>query len=148
MQPWWERYKPAAPARVHLLLAALTWTVVGGALLTFGVSWVVVDPIPRWPFWVGLVIAGGIVKARLVMSRAAKRIVRRIRERGDGRCVGGFFAIQTWLLVAVMILGGRLLRQNVLPSHAVGLMYTLVGVALLLGAVHLWGAWAERDAVA
>lgn len=147
MRPWWETYKPAAPAQVHLLLAALTWTVVGGFLCTLGVSWVVVDPIPRWPWWLGLAIVGGVLKARFILSRAARRIVTRIRERGDGRCVGGFFALRTWLLVGVMIVSGRIVRQTVLPSHGVGLLYTLVGVALVLAAVQLWSAWAHRDAV-
>ncbi|NOY43955.1 MAG: hypothetical protein GXP50_00665, partial [Deltaproteobacteria bacterium] len=37
--PAWERWKPAAPARVHLLAAALLWTGVGVGLGTAGAVW-------------------------------------------------------------------------------------------------------------
>lgn len=145
MRPWWERYKPAASVRTHLLLATATWMLVGLMLTARGAAWVAGDPIPYWPAWIALAIIGGVLKARYVLSRVAERAVKRIQERGDGRCVGGFFAVKSWLLVIVMIAGGRLARETILPSHGVGLLYTLVGVALLLGSIKLWRLSARRE---
>ena len=42
-----------------------------------------------------------------------------------------------------MIIAGRLMRGSPAPRIIVGLIYTAVGTALLLGARRLWSAWHE-----
>ena len=39
MREWLSTHKPAASARNHVLLAALTWTLVGLGLLSAGTFW-------------------------------------------------------------------------------------------------------------
>ncbi len=139
--------KPAAPARVHLLLAASLWTVVGVVLAAVGSRWT----LAARPRFVALLmtaaVAVGVVKAALVLRKVAARIAARIRARGDGRCVGGFLSPRSWLLVAVMSVGGRLLRGSGLPMEAVGLLYLAVGVALASASIRLWRAYLlERTA--
>ncbi len=137
--------KPAAPARVHLLLAALLWTTVGVVLAAVGARWTL-GAEPR--FMVLLMAAAvvvGVLKAIFVLGRVAARIAERIRQRGDGRCLGGFLSPRSWLLVAVMSVGGRLLRSSGLPHAVVGLLYLAIGVALAAGSLRLWRAfWRER----
>ncbi len=141
MFEWIRSYKPAAPARVHLLLAAMLWSIVGGAMLAFGIKW-----LADWGSgYVWLVAVGaaalGLLKARVVLREAADRIVTRIRERGDGRCLGGFLSPKTWLFVLLMIAGGRVLRSGLLPAAAAGFIYAAVGAALLWASRRLWRAW-------
>jgi hypothetical protein len=141
MFEWMRAYKPAAPARVHLLLAAVLWSVVGGVMLAFGVKW-----LAAWRSgYVWAVLAAalivGLVKARFVLRPSADRIVTRIRERGDGRCLGGFLSPKTWLFVLLMIAAGRVLRSGLLPSAAAGFIYAAVGAALLWASRRLWRAW-------
>ena len=141
-----EVFKPAAPVRWHLFLAAMLWSVVGTLLLFFGARWVLGA---GWPFaglFILAALAAGTAKARLVLDRTARRIVDRIRSRGDGRCLGGFLSVRTWLFVGVMAGGGRMLRGGVLPRGVVGLIYVAVGAALLLGARHPWRAWHNEQA--
>lgn len=145
MSEWREAYKPAAPARLHLLLAAGMWTGVGALLLVFGVRWVLPAESRYVPLWLGLAVAGGCIKARFVLRRSAQRIIARIKSRGDGRCIGGFLSWRTWLLVALMVIGGRVLRRGLLPEAVVGLIYVLVGTALLLAAAQLWNAGLKWD---
>jgi hypothetical protein len=83
----------------------------------------------------------GALKARFVLKRAAERIVRRIQARGDGRCLGGFVSVRSWLLVAGMMGAGYLLRHGLLPHNVVGLIYVAVGTALLLASAVIWRAW-------
>jgi hypothetical protein len=143
-----EEYKPAASARTHLLLAALLWTVVGGMLLLFGMRWSIRAAIPYVWLLLALAIAAGVFKALFVLECTARRTIDRIRERGDGRCIGGFLSIRTWLFVGLMMLVGYLLRHSALPRAIVGLIYTAVGTALLVAARRLWGAWYERAGTA
>jgi hypothetical protein len=141
---WFQKYKPAAPARVHLLLAALMWTAVGGALLFFGIRWALVGRMPHVRLLLAVAATAGLAKARWVLWRAAGRIVERIKQRGDGRCLGGFVSWRTWLLIILMITAGRLLRGGLLPSPVVGLIYAAVGTALLAGSFRVWLAWGQR----
>ncbi len=141
-RPWIETMKPGAPARVHLLAAALMWSAVGVALLAFGALWAHQVRTGLTPWLLLAAAVGGVVKARLVLDRGGRRIAERIRTRGDGRCIGGFLSARTWALVAVMMAAGRLLRTGVVARHIVGLLYVLVGTGLLVASRVLWRAWA------
>jgi hypothetical protein len=143
---WVERHKPAAAVRAHLVLAGLMWTVVGAALVGFGSRWLWQLPTPSAPWLAMLAVAIGIFKSRFVLDRAARRMVDRILEHGDGRCLGGFLSLRSWALVVVMAGGGRLLRGSHLARGLLGFLYLAVGTALLLSSRVAWQAWrAERD---
>jgi len=138
-------YKPAAAARTHVLLAAVTWTVVGSVLATFGVVWALGSPLPYGAALLAVAIAAGMGKAWFVLRPAADRIVARIWARGDGRCLGGFVSWRSWLFIVVMMAGGRIARGS-MPVHSpargiLGVVYAGVGAALVVAAVRLWGAW-------
>ena len=136
--PW---MKPAAPARIHLLLAAVMWTLVGTGLFVFGARWVL-SGAPRWaPALLAGAIIIGLLKAIFVLRRTAIRTIERIRARGDGRCLGGFLSPASWLLVVVMIVGGRFLRTSPLPHTVVGTIYVAVGTALFVASCRVWGAF-------
>ena len=145
MTGWHENLKPRASSRFQLLLAGLMWSVVGCALLAFGSSWIS-DSVSRGTFALLLVaaLALGAAKSRFILDRAAGKIVIRIGERGEGRCAGGFLSLRSWLLVAVMIAGGRLLRGGILPSAAVGTLYAAIGTGLLLSSRLAWSAFIRK----
>ncbi len=135
-----HRYKPAARARTHLLAAALVWTVVGTALAGVGLHWCL-GAASVWPaVLIAAGIAAGIVKARLVLVRAADRNADRVLARGDGRCLFGFLSWRGWLLVPAMMALGYALRHSPLPRPVVGLIYVAIGCALLAGSAPLWRA--------
>jgi hypothetical protein len=143
---WVEKYKPAAAVRAHLLLAGLMWTVVGAALVGFGGRWLWQLPTLAAPWLAALAVVIGAFKARFVLDRAARTIADRIRERGDGRCLGGFLSVRSWALVAAMAAGGRLLRGSHVGRGLLGVLYVAVGTALLLSSRVAWRAWREaRD---
>ena len=135
--------KPAASARLHLLLAATMWTVVGSMLTYFGARWTLSGKAAYAPapLLLALATALGALKARYVLDRSARRIAERIGARGDGRCLGGFVSLQTWVLIALMATAGRLLRGGIASRTIVGFIYVAVGTALLLGSLRLWHAW-------
>jgi hypothetical protein len=135
------KLKPGAPRRVHLLLAATTWTVVGASLLAAGARWSAQGEIVPLAVAIAAALFVGGLKARFALRPAAARVVLRIEERGDGRCVGGFFSWRTWIFIGCMSVAGRLLRAAGLPPDVVGIIYMAVGIALLAGSWWLWRAW-------
>ncbi len=136
-----ETYKPAAPARAHIAVAAALWTIVGALLLFFGVRWSLAGSSHYAVPILVSAIAAGALKARFVLHKAATRITDRIRARGDGRCLGGFVSWKTWILIAFMATSGRMLRAGLLPRPIVGFIYAGIGAALLLAARRLWSEW-------
>ena len=140
MRGWLDAHKPAGSARVHLLLAAMMWTLVGTVLLLFGVCQVPSGHLASDALLLVLAVAAGWVKGRFVLDRAAGRVIERIRTRGDRRCIGGFLSLRTWALVALMMVAGRTLRGSLVPGVIVGLVYAAVGTALLVASRRLWQA--------
>lgn len=145
--PLRERWKPRAAERTQLLLAAALWTCVGTALLVAGARWDLRAAGARdGALLVAVGTAVGLLKGRFVLDRAAARIADRIAARGDGRCVGGFLSLRSWLLVGLMSAAGRLLRGGGLPPALVGTLYVAVGCGLLFSSRVAWLRWrAARD---
>ena len=144
MTHWAEDHKPAAAVSTHLMLAWLMWASVGAALVFFGARWSLqVGPVLA-PWLMAGAIAVGLAKSRLVLDRAARRIVDRIRARGDGRCLGGFLSLRTWGLVVLMMASGRLLRSS-LARGIIGPLYLAIGTALCLSSRLSWHAWHDSS---
>jgi uncharacterized membrane protein len=114
------------------------WSLAGCGLLTAGCIWIFESRSPAAIPVLLLALAAGALKARYVLDRTARRTTARIESRGDGRCLGGFLSWKSWLLVAAMILLGRLLRASPLPLLARGGIYAAIGSALLIASRTLW----------
>jgi len=139
--PWYERYKPAASRRTHLIVAALMWTLAGIGLSSFGLFLTV--RAAGGGVVVALLAAAvlaGVVKGRFLLSRTARRYIARIERRGDGNCLGGFLSVWGWGLVVAMSVGGRLLRTSPATRQVLGPIYVAVGVALVVGSESFWRA--------
>ena len=143
LKEWAERFKPSARAKTHLLAAALLWTVVGLGLTAAGLVWSFGSALPWSLLLAAAGVAAGTVKGRLVIRKMADWNTARIIARGDGHCLGGFLAPKTWLLIAVMMSSGILLRRSGVPRPILGVLYTAVGTGLLIGGQKLWKAWRE-----
>ncbi len=133
-----QRYKPGVSVRTHLFLAAIIWSVVGFFLLMNGFVLVSLQN----KLWYGVIgLALGAAKTFFVLDRVARKNVKRIKAFDDKVCIGSVYSWKTWVLVAAMIILGRILRTTVLPGEVVGLIYTGVGCALLLASRLMWLEW-------
>lgn len=144
MTSWFETYKPVAPSRMQLWIAAAMWSCVGAGLFSVGTYWLLKNGDGLG--FVLLVIASGLGlgKSLLVLDRTAFRNIDRIKSRGDDRCFGGFLSPRVWILVIGMMVLGRTLRAVGLPKPILGLIYGAVGIGLLFSSRLLWRAWKDR----
>lgn len=137
-RPLISRLVPAAGCRTHLLVAALVWTLVGVSLLIVGVRWIYLgDEARRW-LAISLAMIIGLGKGIFVLRRTARRNIKRILARGDGRCIGGFVSWKMWIFILAMMAGGRLLRASDLPLWILGTIYAGIGLALASSSVTIW----------
>ena len=115
------------------------WSTVGVALLGVGTLWMLTsEKLATSLSLLFIALCLGIGKSFWVLDRTASRIVERIKVRGDGQCLGGFFSLRVWALIIVMMLMGRLLRTTDIPRHVLGLIYAAVGVGLLISSRSIW----------
>ncbi|MDF1577321.1 MAG: hypothetical protein RQ753_03750 [Desulfurivibrionaceae bacterium] len=129
------RFKPDVSIKTRLFMAALLWSCIGLMLLWRGGS-VVVAQDREWLLPVALLL--GALKSRAILDRVAGKNIDRIIARGEFSCLGGIYSWKTWLLVAVMILSGRLLRISPLQAWLLGFIYVTVGWSLLWSSRKAW----------
>lgn len=136
-----ERLKPASSRRTRLLLAALLWTATGSALLAVGGRWLL-GTAGAWG-WPALAASVGLgwAKGRWILAPRAGSNAVRILRSDDERCVGGVFTWPVWGLVAAMAAAGYALRHSSAPRAALGVVYSAIGSALILGSLASWRGW-------
>lgn len=120
------------------------WSGVGTGLFAYG-AWMLFGRVHvTYPFSIGLLVfavALGWLKGRFILSKTAVRNIRRISKRSSGTCLGGFISWQGWLMIAGMMVLGRMLRSGVLSPVIVGVIYAAVGSGLFVACLGIWGAW-------
>lgn len=128
--------------RVQLVAGATMWLIGASILLVRGVGYLDDRYWHAWALAVGLAL--GVMKARLLLDRVARKAVTRIRLRADAS-VFGFFSAKSWLLIALMMGGGIALRTifvhpGQIGAGILGAVYVGVGTALLLADRVFWMA--------
>jgi hypothetical protein len=131
----WDKWKPAVNARVLLAISGAMWIGVGAMLLAFAVTW-----LRPAPLRLALPLAAGGFLAALAIHhfgflRLVDRNLVRIAALGDGTCVFAFMAWKSYLMVAVMVTMGIMLRRSVIPKPYLAVLYTGIGLALALSSL-------------
>jgi len=127
--------KPAVDKRVLLFLAGFMWIAVGAMLLTLASSWLAQSHDNRWHLFGG----AGLVCALLIHHFGFLRIVDKNLDRilliQSKNCVFSFMTWKSYLIVAVMISMGILLRHSSIPKLYLATLYTAIGLALILSSI-------------
>jgi len=133
--PTLSRLKPGVPRRIHLLLAAILWSLIGIILIFRGVSWLIT--VAR--LWIIIpALFAGTMKSLFILDHSARKGVHRILEMADGTCLGAVYSARTWVLILFMISGGMALRHSALPRELLGGLYVAIGWALFFSSRHAW----------
>ncbi len=90
-----------------------------------------------------ILVAGvlGTLKSLLILDKMARRSIRRIIQFEDGTCLGAVYSWKTWLLVALMMASGILMRKLTQPGPVIGTLYCAIGWALFLSSRLGWLQW-------
>lgn len=144
------RVLPKAGTQAQLATAAVLWAIGASILLVRGLGYVHDRSWHSWVLAIGLAL--GVVKARVLLDGAARKVIARIASRGRGHLLG-LFSGTTWALMGVMMGAGMLLRTLFVRPGAIGAgilgaVYIGVGTALILADRLLVGALLKRPAVA
>ncbi len=135
------KFTPLACLRTQMLTAALMWSGVGIFLFARGLLNIVNVQDEYKLLWVGIALAAGLLKAKMVLEKTATRIIHRIKERQDPSCLFGFMPLKSWLLIGGMIMLGIILRKSPLNRSLVWSVYIAIGAALFASSRIFWKNW-------
>jgi len=84
-------------------------------------------------------VSAGVVLALLVHHFGFLKIVdknlKRILPMDDKKCLFSFIPWKSYLIIAVMIAMGTILRHSAIPKQYLAILYIGVGLALILSSV-------------
>jgi len=86
-----------------------------------------------------LVVSAGVVLALFAHHFGFLKIVdknlKRILPMGEKKCLFSFIPWKSYLIIAVMIAVGTILRHSAIPKQYLAILYIGVGLALILSSV-------------
>ncbi len=130
-----DKYKPAVTNNVLLFLAGIVWVSVGIMLLFMAFSWLSAASNINIYLFAG----AGFVLALLVhhfgFLKIADKNLQRILLMDDKKCVFSFIPWKSYLIIVVMVTMGTALRHSAIPKQYLAILYTTIGLALILSSV-------------
>jgi hypothetical protein len=130
----WRALNPAVPRRWLFAFAGLLWCAVGVMLWLHAVEWLF-DLKERMALPLGLGLGLGVVAHLTLFLRIARKNLARLRAYPPRACLFAFQAWRGYLVIALMIALGLLLRHLPIPTHYLAVGYGAIGTALILSGV-------------
>ncbi len=141
--------RPAVSRTWLIVTAGLMWSVVGLMLCRLAYHWLAAI---RWRWFAPLELLGivlALMAHQFCFSRIARKNIARLSLLTDKTCILAFQRWKSYLLIALMITLGIVLRNPAVPKPHLAVLYTTIGGALLLGSLQyygcLWRIIAKKD---
>lgn len=132
---FWEKCTPAITRHWLWLFAGMLWSIVGIMLCVIAGFWL---STVNWPMnGLGAILGfgSGIVIYRYGFSRIARKNIHRIEQKPETVCLFAFQAWKSYLLIAVMMFLGYILRHSHLPRVILAVVYSGIGTGLTLSSL-------------
>ncbi len=130
-----SKMRPAVGKRALLYLAALMWVCVGAMLLGFAFTWLRRLDLQEALIRAGVGAAIALVVHHFGFLRVVDKNLARILPMEGKRCLFSFMSWKSYLTVALMASMGMVLRHSPIPKHFLSIVYTAIGLALILSSI-------------
>jgi hypothetical protein len=130
-----DRFKPAVDKRVLLFLAGFLWISVGSMLLYLAYGWLRATQSGHWFFFVALGVMAAMLIHHFGFLKIVDKNLGRILPMEGKRCIFSFMSLKSYLLVALMVVMGVLLRHSSIPKPYLSILYIGIGLSLILSSV-------------
>ncbi|MFH0865355.1 MAG: hypothetical protein V1904_04125 [Bacteroidota bacterium] len=130
-----EKYKPAVTKRTLLFIAGCFWLIGGGMLMTKAlIALINIDHMLSFELISGVVF--GICFYVFLFTEISKKHITRISLiKADFPCFFSFFNFRSYILMAIMITTGIILRKtNIIEAEYLYTSYLAMSVPLILSA--------------
>jgi len=130
-----DKFKPAVDKRTLLLMAGFMWICVGIMLLCFSYSWLHTSQSESSFVFTGIGIAVALLIHHFGFLKIVDSNLRRILPMEGKKCIFSFMTWKSYMIVVVMVMMGVLLRHSPIPKPYLSMLYTGIGLALILSSV-------------
>jgi hypothetical protein len=146
---FFERIKPGVSKRTLLLIAGFAWTIAGGILILRSLAYLIGVNHHLVPEIItGIVF--GIIFYLLLFARISKKHINRITLiKVDNPCFFSFFNFRSYLLMAIMISGGIMLRlSGLINPDFIYTFFLTMGIPLLVSAYRFFYSFVKNKGTA
>ena len=130
-----ERYKPAVNKNFLLFLAGFMWIAVGVMLNSFAFRWLTVYGKDLAFLFAAIGLACSLVIHHFGFLRIVDKNLGRISKMEGKRCAFSFMTWKSYLIVAIMVSMGIILRHSAIPKQYLSVLYIGIGMALILSSI-------------
>ncbi len=126
---------PSVPRRFLFAIAGLLWTFAGGLLCVRGTIWLWELTLPVFASVESAAIALAAAGYIFLFAGIVRKNITRIGALPDRASVFSFTAPRGYVMIAVMMTAGIMLRGSSIPPYYLSLPYSAMGGMLLTGSV-------------
>ena len=129
------KIKPAVNKSVLLFLVCFMWLSVGTMLLFLSFFWLDAFQVPGSFLFGGIGFAVALVVHHFGFLKIVDKNLGRILPMEGTKCIFAFITWKSYIIVAVMVAMGILLRKSLIPKPYLSMLYIGIGLALILSSV-------------
>ena len=130
-----DRIKPAVTKTVLLFLAGFVWFCVGTMLLVLAYSWLSNATRTIFFAFFGVGIGVALLVHHFGFLKIVDKNIDRIRPMVEKKCLFSFITWKSYMIIMVMVAMGTSLRHSAIPKQYLAIVYTGIGLALILSSL-------------
>jgi len=108
---------------------------VGIMLLVYAFSWLSMAPDINIYFFSCSVVILALLVHHFGFLKIVNINIKRILQTSETKCLFSFIPLRSYLIIAVMITLGAILRHSVIQKQYLSILYIGIGLALILSSV-------------
>jgi hypothetical protein len=138
------KYNPTISKYWLLVLAGVMWSGIGLLLSGFALSWW--TAAPSWTLLLLAILGFGSSWGvyRFGFSKIARKNIARILRYEEKACLFSFQAWSGYLIIAIMMTGGIVLKASPIPKPWLAVVYAAVGGGLFLSSFLYYARFAQE----
>jgi hypothetical protein len=130
-----EKIRPAVDKNALIFLSFFVWVVVGTVLLLFAYSWLKAFQVNSSLLFVGVGVGAALVIHHFGFLKIVDKNLGRILPMEGKKCAFSFMTWKSYIIVAVMVTMGTLLRHSAIPKTYLSILYIGIGLSLVLSSI-------------
>jgi hypothetical protein len=130
-----DKIKPAVDKSALIFLSFFVWVGVGSLLLVFAYTWIKASQVNRSFLFVGAGIGAALLIHHFGFLKIVDKNLGRILPMEGKKCAFSFMTWKSYIMVAVMMTMGVLLRHSAIPKTYLSILYIGIGLSLILSSI-------------
>jgi hypothetical protein len=130
-----DKIRPSVDKSVLIFLSFFVWVVVGTVLLLLAYSWLKASQVNGSFLFVGVGVGAALVIHHFGFLKIVDKNLGRILPMEGKKCVFSFMTWKSYIIVAVMITIGTVLRHSEIPKKYLSILYIGIGLSLVLSSI-------------